>query len=164
MYSQGCTKLSRRIAHDDSLRNSSYTVVLPNSRSVEKVVGRFLERREHEHAVLHLRHTESRDTQYLALEKEFVSAHDGTLTGELGYLVRHDIAEQHDMSGVDAHAVTLHSVLNFVDDCATSSFDTQYLGGLDNMVRCCMLSHDTFTPCVNNVKLLWRVMTDLAWS
>lgn len=55
------------VPHDDAFGNSQNFVVLPIRRRVEKVVCRLLERREHQHAVLHLRHTEPRDTENLPL-------------------------------------------------------------------------------------------------
>ena len=61
------TTVGRRVAHDDALRDAKDLVCLPESRRIEQMVRRLLKRREHQHAVLHLRNTETRDTQDLAL-------------------------------------------------------------------------------------------------
>ena len=69
---------------------------------------------------------------------------DGTAEFRIAYLVRHDISKQHDMSRVDTHAVTLHSVLNFVDDSAAGGFDTQHLRSFNDVIRCGVFTNDTF--------------------
>ena len=56
-----------RVAHDDALRDTRDAVRLAERRRVEQVVRRLLERREHEHAVLHLRDTKARDAEDLSL-------------------------------------------------------------------------------------------------
>ena len=55
------------VPHDDALRNTQNFVVLSVRRCIEKMVGRLLERRKHQHGVFHLRHTEARDTEDLSL-------------------------------------------------------------------------------------------------
>ena len=72
-----------RITHDDALGDASNTICLAKRRRVEQVVGCLLERSQHEHAVLHLRHTESRDTQYFALIKQYFRLYS---SGEYGSL------------------------------------------------------------------------------
>jgi hypothetical protein len=57
--------------------------VLSIAREVtHQMIRRLLETRQHQHRILHLLHTEPRDTQHLAL-------------------VRHDVSEQHDVPGVN---------------------------------------------------------------
>ena len=64
--------------------------------------------------------------------------------GDPSNLVRHDIAQQHDVPRIDTHTVTGHGILNFVDDRSPSSFDTQDLGNLDDVVGCCVLADNTW--------------------
>lgn len=67
MHVQGRPELSRRVTHDNRLRNAGKAVIFAHGGGVEQVVRGLLERRQHEYAVLHLRNTEARDTQDLAL-------------------------------------------------------------------------------------------------
>lgn len=50
------------------------------------------------------------------------------------YLVRHDIPEKHDVPRVNAHTMTGHGILDFVDNCSPRSFYAQNLRGFDDMV------------------------------
>ena len=63
------------------------------------------------------------------------------------YLVRHDVAEQHDVPRVDAHTVALHGVVDLVDDGLPRSFDTENLGYLDDVVGRSVLSDDACQTC-----------------
>ena len=58
------------------------------------------------------------------------------------HLVGHDITKQHDVSRVDAHTVTLHGVVDLVDDRLPCSFDTKHLRDFDDVVGRGVLSDD----------------------
>ena len=62
--------------------------------------------------------------------------------GDSPNLVRHDIAQEHDVPGVNTHTVARHSVLDFVDDSSPGSFNTQDLGNLNDVVRGCVLANN----------------------
>ena len=85
-------------AHDDALGHPLDLVSLAKDGSVKEVVGRLLERGEHENRVLHLGDAEARDAEDLTL-------------------ARHQVGQEHDMARVDAHAVAAHRVLDLVHDC-----------------------------------------------
>lgn len=87
---------------------------------------------QHENTVLHLGHTESSDTQHLALRTR--SAKQEPFTWKFKYLVGHDISKQHNMPGINAHTVALHRELNFIDDGSSSSLNTQNLSSFDDVV------------------------------
>lgn len=55
------------IAHDDALRHARNGISFAQRPRIEQMVRRLFKRREHEHAILHLRDTEPRDAQDLAL-------------------------------------------------------------------------------------------------
>ena len=58
------------------------------------------------------------------------------------YLVAHNIPKQHDVAGVNAHAVALHRVVNLVDDRLPSRLDSEHLRHLDDVVGCRLLPDD----------------------
>ncbi len=59
------------------------------------------------------------------------------------YLVRHDIAEKHNMSWIDYHIMRLHGVLDFINDGPPCCFDAKYLCSLNNMIRRGLFTHNT---------------------
>ena len=59
------------------------------------------------------------------------------------YLVTHNVAQQHDMSRINAHTVTRHGILDFVDNLPPSSFDTEYGLHFHDMIRSGLFSDDT---------------------
>eukprot|EP00982_Pelagococcus_subviridis_P004232 29101-Pelagococcus_subviridis.AAC.6 len=93
-----------RNAHDDALAHAVDSVHAAAQRGVEQMVRGLLERREHQDAVLHLRHAESRDAEHLAL-------------------VGHDVGEEHRMPRVDGHPVGFHRVVDLFDDAKPRGFD-----------------------------------------
>lgn len=107
------------------------------------MIGRLLEGCQHQDAVLHLRHTETSDTQDLALNLCSIPI-SRTHKAKEAYLVGHYIAEQHNMSRIDAHSVRTHGVLNLIDDGQPCGFDTQNLGGFDNVVGRSLFADDTW--------------------
>ena len=46
------------------------------------------------------------------------------------------------MARIDVHVVTLHCVLNLIDDGLPGGLDSEYLCNLDNMVGGRLLSND----------------------
>lgn len=50
------------------------------------------------------------------------------------YFVGHNIAKQHDVTRVNTHSVTLHGILDFVDDGPSCSFNPQHFCRLNDMV------------------------------
>lgn len=131
-----------RVAHDDTFRHTCHAVRLAPCGCVEQMIGRLLEGCQHQDAVLHLRDTETSDTQNLALDLCLVPI-ARTHTGINAYLIGHYIAEQHNMSGIDAHSVRAHGVLNLVNDGQSCGFDTQNLSGFDNVVGRSLFADDT---------------------
>ena len=79
--------------HDVALRDAEDLVCLPESRRIEQIVRRLLERRKHQHAVLHLRDTETRDTQDLALTMHASVCSEREYEASKRYRVCHYIAE-----------------------------------------------------------------------
>ena len=67
----GCTRHGRRVAHDDTFRDSCNTDAFPVRSGVKEVIRCLLEGRQHEYAVLHLCYTEPRDTEDFALSNNF---------------------------------------------------------------------------------------------
>lgn len=61
------------------------------------------------------------------------------------YLVGHNVPKQHDVSRINTHAVTLHSILNLVDDRPSGSFNPEDLRDLDDVVRGRLLADDTYS-------------------
>jgi hypothetical protein len=57
-------------------------------------------------------------------------------------LVRHDISKEHDMAGINAHAVRGHGVLDLIDDGSSGRFDTQDLGHFHDVIRRRVFTHD----------------------
>ena len=101
--------------HDDALAHAVDGIRPSVQRRVEQVVRGLLERRQHQHAVLHLRHAEPGDTQHLAL-------------------VRHHVGEEHRVPRVDGHAVRLHRVVDLFDDARPRGFDAQRALSLHDVV------------------------------
>jgi hypothetical protein len=61
------------------------------------------------------------------------------------HLVGHDVSEKGDVTGVDAHAVWRHRVLNLVDDRPARRLDTKDLGNLHDMVGRGILANNAYT-------------------
>lgn len=49
-------------------------------------------------------------------------------------LVRHDISEKHDVSGIYAHAMCRHGMLNLINDGSSSRFNPKYLGHFRDVI------------------------------
>ena len=50
------------------------------------------------------------------------------------YLRSHAITKQHDVPSIDSQTVLPHCVPDLVDDCGASSFNTEYLRNLNNVI------------------------------
>lgn len=70
------------------------------------MVGGLFETGQHEDRIFHLLNTESSDTEHFTL-------------------VRHDVSQQHDVTGINRHSVGCHGMLNFVINGLTGSFNTE---------------------------------------
>ena len=79
------------------------------------MVRGLLERREHEDAVLHLRHSEARDAEHLPL-------------------VRHHVRQEHGVTSVDRHAVRFHRVVDLLYDAGPRRLDAQSALSLHDVV------------------------------
>lgn len=60
------------------------------------------------------------------------------------YLVGHDVSKQHDVPRIDTHAVTLHGVLDLVDDRPPRGLNSKDLRDLDDVVGGCLLANNTY--------------------
>jgi hypothetical protein len=88
------------------------------------VIRSLFETSQHEDRILHLLYTESSDTKYFTL-------------------VRHDISQEHDVTRIDRHSVGRHGMLNFVVNGLSSSFNTQDLACLHDVIRSGLDTVDT---------------------
>jgi len=80
------------------------------------MISGLFETSQHENRILHLLYTESSDTQ------------DFTL-------VRHDVSQQHDVTGINRHSVRRHGMLNLVINRLTSCLNTEDLTSFHNVIR-----------------------------
>ena len=104
------------------------------------MIGRLLERGQHEYAVLHFGHAETRNTQHFALRGG--SARTTDIVNNVAYLVCHNISEKHHMARVYAHTMCGHGVLNLINDGSSCSFNAQNLRHLHYVVRRCVFAHN----------------------
>lgn len=79
------------------------------------------------------------------------------------YLVGHDVSKQHDVPWIDTHAVTLHGILNLVDDCPPRGLNPEDLRNLDDVVGGRLLADDTYSQ-FQLVAKMSRMATYLGWS
>lgn len=59
------------------------------------------------------------------------------------HLVSHNISQQHNMSRIDIHAVTLHRVLDLVDDGLPRGFNPKNLCDVDDVVGRGLFANDS---------------------
>jgi hypothetical protein len=57
-------------------------------------------------------------------------------------LVRHDIPEKHDVSGIYAHAMRRHGMLNLINDGSSRRFNPKYLGHFRDVIRRRVFTHN----------------------
>lgn len=70
VHSHRGTTVSGRVAHDNTLRYASNAIRFTIRRRIEQMIGRLLEGRQHEHAVLHFGYAKTGDAQNFALSRE----------------------------------------------------------------------------------------------
>jgi hypothetical protein len=80
------------------------------------MIGGLFETGQHENRILHLLYTESSDTKYFTL-------------------VRHDVSQQHDVTGINRHSVGRHGMLNLVINRLTSCFNTENFTCFHDVIR-----------------------------
>jgi len=80
------------------------------------MISGLFETSQHEDRILHLLYTESSDT------KDFT-------------LVRHDVSQQHDVTGINRHSVRRHGMLNLVINRLTSRFNTKDFTCFHDVIR-----------------------------
>jgi hypothetical protein len=80
------------------------------------MISGLFETSQHENRILHLLYTESCNTKYFTL-------------------VRHDISQQHDVTGINRHSVGSHGMLNLVINRLTSCFDTEDFACFHDVIR-----------------------------
>ena len=102
-------------AHDDALRHAPDIVLLALDCRIVEVVGRHLERGEHEDGLLHLLDAEPRNSQNLSL-------------------VSHLVGQQLHVPVVDLDAVLPNRELDLVYDHVSRRLDAEYLRCLHDMV------------------------------
>lgn len=61
------------------------------------------------------------------------------------YLVGHDVPKQHDVPRIDTHAVTLHGILNLVDDRPSRCLNSEDLRDLDDVIGGCLLANNAYS-------------------
>lgn len=117
-------------------------ILLSKIGGVEKMVGCFLKRGQHEDALLHLSQAKSGDAQNLPLREAsnqpslLLNVHKPEQPPFSGsHLVGHEVGQKHDVAPVDAHPVVDHRVLNLIDDCGPSGLDSQSLLNLQTRSR-----------------------------
>lgn len=59
-------------------------------------------------------------------------------------LICHDIAKQHDVPGIDAHAMLLHDELNLINDRLSSRLNPKNFRHLNDMVGRRMLANNAW--------------------
>ena len=57
-------------------------------------------------------------------------------------LVRHDISKEHDVTGIYAHPMRRHGVLNLINDSPSRRFNTKHLCHFRNMIRGRVFTHN----------------------
>lgn len=102
-----------------------------------------LERRQHQNTVLHFRYTEAGNSENLSVQGKTINKTSACKMG-IAYLVCHNIPQKHDVTRVNAHAVTLHGVLDFVDDSAPGCLNTKDFLNFHYVVRRGVLADDAF--------------------
>lgn len=129
------------VAHNNTFWHTSDTVVLPEGCRIKQVVRCLFEWGKHQNAVLHFCDTKASDTKNLSLCAQLVRKID---IAPHSYFVAHDIAKQHNMTGINAHSVALHGILDFVDYGPSRCFNPQDFCWLNYMIGSRSLANNPY--------------------